>query len=76
MKSAILASVPIDAPDGRRLWIDIRGGQAHDLVESAWQFAQSTRLDTGYANSIAAIAEKYLPPVVFRMPITGEGRVM
>merc|ERR1711871_1710310 len=75
LQEPLIAKVPVTAPDGRRLVIELRQGEQHDLVQFARDYCVAARLPLDLAGSIADAVAAKLAPVQFRQSVSGEGRV-
>ncbi len=70
----VLVSVPFDSPDGRRIRIEPRQGQQHDLNQFARDFATASRLPESSVPGLVGLLRRKLPHI-FQQRISGEGRV-
>ena len=66
----VLLTIPVRAPDGRELQLQLRDGEQHDIPRSLALFAEATKLNSGViAHTLGKLVEERLPPAVLRMPI-------
>jgi len=70
VKRRLLLTIPVRAPDGRELQLQLRDGEQHDIERSLALFAEGTKLDQAMiTRSLGSLIEERLPPAVLRMPV-------
>mmetsp|Transcript_5601 Transcript_5601/g.20180 ORF Transcript_5601/g.20180 Transcript_5601/m.20180 type:complete len:168 (-) Transcript_5601:64-567(-) len=67
--SRLLVELPVVAPDGRKLALQIRDGEQHDLVEYMRTFAKYAKLPSSSVQPLAQEALRRLPAAVLQVPI-------
>lgn len=70
----LLLTVPIDAPDSRRLLLQVWEGEQHTLPQLCADFFEHYQLDASQAGALANLAEQRLPPALLRIPVQLGGR--
>ena len=66
----LLARVPITAPDGRPLELEIRDGDQHDIDATITRFSMAQRLDVGKTvKALRKVVHKRLPKELGRIPV-------
>jgi hypothetical protein len=69
-KRRLLLTIPVRAPDGRELQLQLRDGEQHDVERSLALFAEAAKLDGAViTRSLRNLVEERLPPAVLRMPV-------
>jgi hypothetical protein len=72
----LLVSMPIDAPDGRKVTIQLREGDQHQLGRIVGDFCTAMRFAHA-GNQVLAAVETKLPPAILYLPVElpGLGRL-
>ena len=75
MKRPVLIEVPVTAADERKLRLQVREGEQHDLMRHVTDFAAVYRIDNGMIYTLANEVFKRLPATVVQLPVDmGQGR--
>ena len=70
----LLLRLPVTAPDLRRLRLDVRDGEQHDLARHASEWAAAERVSQGAVGQIADAAFARLSEVLVAFPVDVPGR--
>lgn len=71
----LLLSMPVSAPDGRTLQLEVREGEQHDLMRFVAEWNLAERLPSDTVEQIANAAFARLGNVLVAMPVDVPGRV-
>ena len=66
--------MPVSAPDGRTIPLEVRDGEQHDLVRFTAEWVSAERVAADTAEQIAAAALARLGEVLVAMPVDVPGR--
>eukprot|EP00750_Incisomonas_marina_P000872 INCI10678.1.p1 GENE.INCI10678.1~~INCI10678.1.p1 ORF type:complete len:211 (-),score=39.13 INCI10678.1:166-798(-) len=70
----VLVEIPLDAPDGRKLVLQVRQGQQHDLQTTVRCFVDAVGLPASSVSQIVAAVEQRLPASAVAIPINVPNR--
>lgn len=70
----LLLRLPVTAPDLRRLRLDVRDGEQHDLARHASEWAAAERVSQGAVGQVADAAFARLSEVLVAFPVDVPGR--
>ncbi len=70
----MLAVVPVDAPDGRKLQVVVHEGEQHDLWQFIGDFFQFYHLPTASLEIMVQEVHKRLPPIAIQIPVNMGGQ--
>merc|ERR1712100_626835 len=65
----IVLTVPIDAPDGRKLQLELREGEQHEIGYAVQIFAEAMRLGAIDVNALANVVLQRLPAPIMTLPV-------
>jgi hypothetical protein len=68
-KRPVLLSVPVEGPDGRKLTLQIRESEQHDIYGTAAKFAAAYGIHSSFVENLANQAHQRLPPQVSETPV-------
>lgn len=69
IQQQILSRFPVNVPDGRRVTVDVREGEQHDLETHLRAFSAAMNLSPALVPQLVAAASARLPDTVMSMPI-------
>jgi hypothetical protein len=69
LRRKIIIQLPLDAPDGRKLILEVRQGQQHDLETTVRCFVEAVGLSLNSIRQIIGAIEQRLPQALVQLPV-------